>query len=358
MMADSLLLRFQLNLARKTLRRKRSNFYYELGASLREHVPLVSTMRKYETRARLRGSSEALVYLEILRGLQNGSLSSAMQHIATPMELTLMDATQSAGDGSMADGLQFLAATVEKADNMRATLIKSLLYPFFLLLMFNAMLTVFSRLAVPVLVELMPPEKWPPLGRLLYWMSQTVTEQGLWALLVVVDVLILFVYSLKRWTGPWRRWVDDYFPYNIYRDFSGALLLVSLASMMKSGVSLRTSLMRTQNFATPWLRWHVRKILFNLSRSNTPYFGQAFQTGVLNLDMADRVQDASERRNPVEAFIRTGSRSIDLMVVVLERRAKIINMTMLVVCGLLLGLMFAGFMSTAMSMQSGLREGR
>jgi len=47
-----------------------------------------------------------------------------------------------------------------------------------------------------------------------------------------------------------------------------------------------------------------------------------------------------------------------LMVVVLEKRAKVINMSMLLMCGVLLGLMFAGFMSTAFSVQSGLREVR
>lgn len=356
-MADALL-KLKLFFGRAQLRRNRSNFYYELGASLREHVPLVSTMRKYETRARTRGSGTALVYLEILRGFQNGTMSSAMKHIATPLEQTLMDATQSAGDGAMADGLQFLAETVEKVDKMRATLTKAVVYPVFLLAMFSFMLTLFSMLAVPVLVELLPPSKWPPLGQLLHQISQLVTQRGFLVLHGLVATLLLFLFSLKRWTGPWRRKVDDHFPYNIYRDFSGALLLVSLASMMRAGISLRASLMRTQNFATPWMRWHVRKILLNLSRSNSPHFGQAFQTGVLNQDMADRVQDASERRNPVEAFIRTGSRAIDLMVVTLEKRAKVINLTMLMVCGVFLGLMFAGFMSTAMSMQSGLREMR
>jgi hypothetical protein len=72
------------------------------------------------------------------------------------------------------------------------------------------------------------------------------------------------------------------------------------------------------------------------------------------MDMADKVQDASERRDPVEAFIRTGSNAIDQMMVIIERRANVLSALMMLGCGLVLGLMFAGFMSTAMSMQSGL----
>lgn len=357
-MSSSILYSFRLRLARWQLHRTRANFYYELGSSLQDHVPLVSSLRKYETRSRERGSAVSLVHLEILRGVQHGSLSAAMRHIATPLEQTLIDATQTAGDGVMAEGLQFLSVTVEKVDRMRATMFKAVAYPVALLVMFAFMLTMFSMLAVPVLAELLPPEKWPPLGRLLYAVSSFVKDYGLLVAILFFVAIGAFLYSLPRWSGTFRRHLDDYLPYSIYRDFSGALLLVSLASMMRAGVSLRTSLMRVQSFGSPWMQWHVRRIMLNLSRSSSPYFGHAFQTGVLNTAMADAVLDASERRNPVESFIRTGSRAIDLMVITLEKRAKVINLTMLCVCGLCLGLMFAGFMSTAMSLQSGLRSGQ
>jgi type II secretory pathway component PulF len=350
--------RWQVAWSRRQLRRQRSNFYHELGMSLRDHVPIVTTLRKYETRARSRGSPLSRVYLEMLIGLQNGSLSVALGTIASPLEQTLLDAIQTAGDEAMAKGFEYMAQTVEKVDRMRAALIKAVAYPSFLFAMFVGMLVTFSLLAVPVLAELLPPEKWPPLGRLLYLTAQFVTSHGIYILATILLLVTAFMVSLSRWTGPWRQWLDGHFPYNLYRDFSGALMLMSLAAMMNSGISLRTSLARAQKFAGPWMAWHIRKIVLNLSRPTTPYFGQAFQTGVLNTQMADQVQDASERRNPIEAFIRTGSQAIDQMVLTLEKRSKVINVVMLLTCGLFLGLMFAGFMSTAMSMQSGIREGR
>ena len=81
--------KFKLTLAQRKLHRTRNILYYELGASLQERVPLVSAIRKYEIRARLRGLNESLAFLEVLRGLQNGSLSAALNHIATPMERTM-----------------------------------------------------------------------------------------------------------------------------------------------------------------------------------------------------------------------------------------------------------------------------
>jgi type II secretory pathway component PulF len=348
------LMNFKLQQGRRTLRSGRGQLYYELSVSLREHVPLVNTLRKYEMRARMRGSSLSLAYLEMLRGLQTGSVSAALSHIATPLERTLMDASQSAGDQVMADGFLYMAQTVEKVEKMRAALHKAFAYPIFLLVLFSVMLTGFSLLAVPVLVELLPPSKWPPLGQVLYWISSFVSGFGLYVVCVLAVLVLFFVFSLERWVGDLRLRVDNYFPYNLYRDFAGSMMLVSLAAMMRSGISLRTSLDRAQGFAAPWMKWHIRKIMRNLARPSTPYFGQAFNTGVLNMDMSDKVQDASERRDPVEAFIRAGSSAIDQMMALIEKRAVLLNTVMMLVCGIVLGLMFAGFMSTAMTMQSGL----
>jgi hypothetical protein len=72
--------------------------------------------------------------------------------------------------------------------------------------------------------------------------------------------------------------------------------------------------------------------------------------------MEDRIQDASERSNPIEAFIHIGVGSIDRMTMRIEKRAKQLNNILLVVCGLMLGTMMAAFFSTTMSLQSGIRN--
>ena len=98
----------------------------------------------------------------------------------------------------------------------------------------------------------------------------------------------LLIYSLPRWTGPVRRYLDRYPPWVLYRDFSGAMLIVSLSTLMRSGVSLRSSLERALRYSSPWLSWHVKEILLRLSRPNSSTFGDAFQTG---LDMVQLSPD-------------------------------------------------------------------
>ena len=245
---------------------------------------------------------------------------------------------------------------MEKIDHLKAIARKAVIYPVIMIMVFYAMLYGFSVHVVPILSAILPPEKWPFLGKMLYATSTTIQKYGIYLFVGFIVGLWAFIYSLPRWTGALRRRLDRYPPWVLYRDFSGAMLIVSLSTLMRSGVSLRSSLERALRYSSPWLGWHVREILVRLSRPNSSTFGEAFQTGVVNQYLEDRIQDAAERRNPVEAFVKIGVGSIDRLAASIEASASKLNSALLVVCGLILGLMMGGFFSTAMELQSGIAQ--
>lgn len=338
------------------MRKNRADFYFDLAGALEDRVPLFTTLRKYEARARQRNPGEALVYMDMIHSLGSGSLTEALRNFAPSNELIMIDALQSVGDATMAEGLRFLSSTVEKTDAMVATARKAIMYPLILIVVFSAMLTGFATQIVPILTDLLPPEKWPLLGRILYWISQTVIHYGVFIAIGFIGTLALFFFSLPRWRGPVRRSVDRYLPFSFYRDFSGAMLIVALASLMRTGVSLRSSLERSMQYSSPWMRMHLRQILKNLAKAKTVHFGEAFKTGVLNQYLEDRVQDASERRNPVEAFVKIGVGSIDRVIASIEKSAARVSSSILIICGIVLFIMMGGFFSTTMELQSGIKN--
>ncbi|MFN5811718.1 MAG: hypothetical protein ACK44R_11080, partial [Burkholderiales bacterium] len=248
------------------------------------------------------------------------------------------------------------SSTVEKIDHLKAIARKAVVYPVVMIIVFYGMLYGFAAHVVPVLSNILPPEKWPFVGKLLYATSTTIHSYGHYIFAGFVVTALMFVYSLPRWTGVLRRRLDPYPPWVLYRDFSGAMLIVSLSTLMRSGVSLRSSLERALRYSSPWLAWHIREILTRLSRPNSSTFGEAFQTGVVNQYLEDRIQDAAERRNPVEAFVKIGVGSIDRLAASIEASASKLNSALLVICGLILGLMMGGFFATAMELQSGIAQ--
>ncbi len=351
----SFLTRIQLWQAARNLRAKRADFYYDLASALEDKVPLFTTLRKYEARARQRDPSAALLYQQMLRESMSGSLSQALDGIMPPSELIMIDAIQGSGDAMLSRGLYFMSETVEKIDKMILSVRKAVAYPVLLFVIFSALLTGFSFFAVPVLEGLLAPQKWPLLGRILYALSSTVRHYGLYILVGLVVTAVLFVRSLAHWHGPLRSRLDRWPPYSLYRDFSGAMLIVSLSSLMHTGVSLRSSLERASRFSTPWMRWHLRKILRGLASEHAAQFGQAFRTGVLNRAMEDRVQDASERRDPVAAFVKIGVGSIERIERDIAGSAATLNGVMMALAGVVLGIMMLGFFATAFEMQSAIQ---
>lgn len=341
--------------ARRELHDRRADFYYEMASTLKDRVPLFTTLRKLESRAQQRTPMTAPMYLQMLKGLESGSLSLALKGIASTTELTMIDATQAAGDATMADGLLFLSETVHKTDAMLAVMRKAVTYPVILLLMFAPLLTGFSLNAVPILTQLSPASNWPPMGQALYAVSQFITHHGIWLALGILVFFVALFYSFPSWTGRVRKQLDKYLPFNLYRDYASSMLMISLASLMRSGISLRSSLERTYKNSSPWGKWHIRQILINLSKPSNGTFGQAINSGFFDQELEDRIQDTSERSNPIEAFIHIGVGSIDRMILRIEKRAKQLNSVLIVVCGVLMAAMMLAFFSTTMSLQSGIR---
>lgn len=341
--------------ARRALSKRRADWYLDLSMALEDRIPLYSTLKKYEVRARKKDPALALLYRQILRNSMRGSLAEAMRGIAPPGELMVLNAAQLSGDESVASGLRFLSDTVEKTERMTKVMRGAVNYPLFMLALLAAIATGFSFFAVPVLEEIMPVDKWPAVGKGLHHVSMLIRSYGLLILPAFLSVLVLFMYSLGNWKGAWRVRVDRYLPYSLYRDYSGALLIVSLASLMRAGVSLRSAIEQALKYGNPWMRWHLRKILSQLSSANAANFGKAFATGVLSPDLEDRIADASERQDPVQAFVKIGVGSIDRIADSIEKSAGRINSIMLVICGTLLGAMMLSFMATTQELNSAIR---
>jgi type II secretory pathway component PulF len=345
-----------LRLAVRRLRRRRGDFYYDLASALEDRVPLYTILRKLEARARRRSRGDQLLYRRMLRAAMGGSLARALQGVMPPTELLMIDALQGGGDERLSQGLHFLSGTVDKVDGMFRAVRKAVAYPLLLLGAMTGILVAFSLHAVPVLADLIDPARWPPLGRALYAVAWTIRHHGLTLGAAVLAAGGLFVWSLPRWQGRLRRRLDRHPPFSLYRDFSGAMLVISLSSLMRAGVSLRASLERAGRFSAPWMRWHLRQILSRLSGRESAQFGRAFATGVLNPTMEDRVQDAAERRDPVAAFVRIGIGSIDRLQLGISDSAARLNGLLMVAAAMLLLFLLGGFLATVMEAQSSLQS--
>lgn len=88
----------------------------------------------------------------------------------------------------------------------------------------------------------------------LYDIRDFVVSWWFWTLLVLFVVLIAAViYSLPRWTGRSRMAADNYWPFNLYKEFQGYLWMTGFVSIVASRVREVKALEIQAERAPPWL---------------------------------------------------------------------------------------------------------
>lgn len=342
--------KFLLGLAKWGFSSRRADFYSDLAEALEDKAVLVDQIRLLERRARARKDTILPLYVLWLQRLDDRSFGKALMDTVPPGDVMIVEAAEESGE--MVEGLRFLSKAIEASNKMKDVLIKSVAGPVFLMMMFVALLTGFSFYLVPVLAQIMKPATWPAIGQALYAVSQVVTGYGIWIGVGLIGLISIYIWSLTRWVGKWRTKCDTYIPlYSIYRDFEGSIFLVAFSSLMRSGMGISESLRALGKRASPWLKWHINRIQIRLeSEADQPY--KAFDTGVFNRTLTDRIIDFGSRNSVEVAFTKVGLSSIDKLTEFVASSAMVLNKLLIVLCGATMIFMVSGVLLTAQEAQN------
>ena len=345
--------KFLMGLAKWSFSSKRADFYADLAEALEDRAVLVDQIKILEKQARVRKDVILPIYQLWLYRLDDRSFSQSLLGTVPDSDVMVLEAAEESG--AMIEGLRFLSKSIVASNKMRSVLRQAVAGPAFFGLLFIAMLCGYSYFLVPILVQIMKPSTWPMVGKVLYTVAQIVTGYGIWLGIIGILVLSLYLWSLKRWTGKWRSRFDNYVPlYSIYRDFNGSIFLVSLASLMQSGMGLSESLRALARRATPWMRWHINRIQLRLdSEADQPY--KAFDTGIFNRTLMDRIINFGSRNEVVVAFTKVGLSSIDKLTEFMAAAATVLNRVLILLCGAAMMFMITGTLLTAQEAQTAIR---
>ena len=96
-------------------------------------------------------------------------------------------------------------------------------------------LFIISKVLIPQLSMLAPPETWTGAGALLYQVATFITSwKGAVSGILVIAAAVLVSFSLKNWTGAGRNIADKIPPWSIYRVFSGVSWLYATAILLQT----------------------------------------------------------------------------------------------------------------------------
>lgn len=316
----------------------RLNLYERLAAFTKEEFPLYDSLLKFKSRYDAKKDFRGKIIDYWLVDMKNGSsLSKVLKGWIPDAELNLIQAGEE-GKG-IEKGLDEAIKFANSAQKIKSTIIGGATYPVILLLVILGFIAMFSIQMAPTYLNILPLERWPSLGQNLYSFSSIIVNY--WYMLIVV--LGVSAYAISKtigvWIGPTREIFDKVPPWSVYKVYQASAFLISLASMMQSGIPLNESLRKIKNSSSPWLGNYINK-MENRMKKGGKNFGNHLNVGLLDEETAGDVIDYSELGKFEESVYVIGERNLAQSVEKIELKMGLIKNLMLVVVGLTVGMIY------------------
>lgn len=352
-----MLSKLDYTLALSEFRTKRADFYDDIADRVEEGASFYDEIKDRQDYARKkRKNGNVRLYGVMLRRLEEGrSITEALKGLVPNSDLMALEAAEASG--ALAKGLRFAAKSVRGAEELKGSVRKAVAYPAVIFLMLAGILTMFSFFLLPTFEKVVATQYWPSWGRQVNGLATFIRHYGIFLLISMVGMLWLFGYSLPNWgRSPVRKKLDaiGFSPYALYRNFQSSIFLMSLAALMESGVSLSESLQKLQAKTTPWMRVQIGRITRKLDE-NPSAPAAAFDTGLLDDGVMQRIHSFSKRANFQAAIAKLAITDMDKSIKLMDAKAKAMNMALILVAGITIAYVMGGVMFTAMEMDRAIK---
>ncbi|MFJ1260428.1 hypothetical protein [Cupriavidus sp. CuC1] len=280
---------------------ERGEFYIDLAQSMQamRGVPITQFLENYATRHQKRAIGKMAQYW-LTRFSDTGTFTESIRGTVPKEDLTLLAVSEKAGD--LASGLQSLGENVMAMGKTKQEMIMTMAAGMILIVLLHAFLAIQAFMVMPQLEKAMTANAGAAslglLPRILFGASTLIRTWWPLEAVIVVAVVAWIFWSLPRYTGRGRAWLDDHvLPYQMYRDFQGAAFFVALGSVTKligsQVIQVADALQRIRENSVGWLAWHIDRIMRNMEEAPTAK-GELFNTGIVNERNYYRVVDIAE----------------------------------------------------------------
>ena len=251
--------------------RKRRRFYggmvalMRAGLSRSEAVEVIWQVASNE--GKQKGEALAVILADVNLGMQNGQGFGKSLRPWVPRDDCMVIETIEDTD-RFAEHLGTYCQTMGRKANIQNTVLGSLAYPAFLLVMAYGLLVYFDVKIVSALDGLLARANWTGMAATLGTASELAVRYGVAAAIAALVVPLLAVVMLPRWSRYGRTLADKLPLLSLYRMQSGISFLQSIASLMASGISATEAIRRVRSSATPYARYRMDLVFRHLLNGN------------------------------------------------------------------------------------------
>jgi type II secretory pathway component PulF len=274
-------------------RSARAEFYRDFAEMYQRNEAMVSFLEGEIANAQLtRQRSRARALRIVLHRHQDGEHASRVSHLLDGVvprsDAMLLTAVDRAADKPQA--LRALADAIDKQQQMLRLMLSQAALPAITIPICYALIALLGKVilvideATPVYAQDALWEGMNGWARVIASFAQAWGTQTLLALGLVLGAVL---WSLPRWRGAARLRVEAWPVYGLYRDFQAGMLFSSMAMLLKTGETLQGSIDDVTQRASPWMRWHLGRVVDALDENPTATL-DAFRRGLLSPHLLSR----------------------------------------------------------------------
>lgn len=247
---------------RTSVRMKMWRYFYR---PLRLGIPLNDVLTDALVRERRKKNSPLIPILTKIQDKftnQGTPFSTAVQKYVSSNEYILFLSGEKRSD-TLPEVFNLVVNFLSSIIRIKNNLIAQTIYPVFLFAMVCLLLWSFGAFIVPQLATAVDPAKWTGAGAVIYSLSQiTASSYFLFLILAIILAFILFTISLTQLTGNIRLILDKIPPWSWYKDITGAIFIYTLATLVRSGMTINDSLVELseKEDMSPYLLERIKAI--------------------------------------------------------------------------------------------------
>lgn len=331
------LLQMQFSLSPK----QRAEVYEMLGALIADGKPLDASARALRDRFTAKKRPLAPLLRHWVGALDEGkSFADAIKGYAADTEVVIIAATEKSGD--LATGFSQAAGVARASAAIRGTMFAELSVPTMQVVALLLMLVGFSLKMAPELVRTVPLSSMDESQRTLFALADVVAQTWHVGFVAMAAAAMATLWSMPRYSGSLRPYLDKIPPWSIYRIYSSATFAISLSSLIRAGVPIESALRFIRQQSSPWMREHM-SVMVGRMRAGIEQ-GEALDTGLLSERMADMVAIYSKTASFDAAVSSVGRLAMEDGMASIKKQAGRAKLASLVLIGVFVGWMFVAVM--------------
>ncbi len=334
--------------------RTRERFYRKLSQLLRNGISISRALEQMElTEGKQRRGVMAKLIKRWRHSIENGVNFGTCIAPYVPSNESLL--LESGGNfGRMQRALTEAAEAVAQQRRVKKMVVRSSAYPLLLLIILGNALFLASYNVIPAFADVLPVEKWQGVPAIVAKIADFIRHFGPWLLLGVLGLTVLVFGTMSRWHGRTRMLVERLVPWSVYRMWQGSSFLLSVASLMSSGVKIdEVALKRISSRVGPYMRERIDAISRQIVSGHN--LGEAMYRagyGFPDIELIDDMRIYAALRNFEDNITTIAREWVDDVLDRIDVAMKMANTAVLFLIAITMGLLIMSIFSVVQQIQA------